>query len=81
MNLDGSNLMVDFFALPGPLNARMLPLIGNLEAAISKQIVVIKMRGSLMDPKCFSEPVPIVLEPLKGMMNWIRNRNGFPARE
>ncbi len=81
MSLDGTNLMVDFFALPGPLNTRMLPVIGNLEAAISKQIVVIKMRGSLMDPKCFSEPVPIILEPLKGMMNWIRNRNGAPPRE
>jgi hypothetical protein len=81
MNLDGTNLMVDCFALPGPLNARFLPVIGNLEAAISKQIVVIKMRGSLMDPKCFSEPVPVVLEPLKGMMNWVRNRNGAPPRE
>ena len=68
--------MVDLYALVGPFNNRLMPLIGNLEVAISKQLLGIKMRGSLMDPKCIREPVPLVVEPIKGMMNFIRGRNG-----
>ena len=79
MQLDGSQLEVDFYALPGPLNSRVLPMLGNIEAALSRQLLKIKMRGSLSDPKCDREPVPAVVEPAKEFWNRVRGRmSGTP---
>jgi hypothetical protein len=76
MQLDGTGLQIDFYALAGPFNARMLPVLENMEAAISKQILKIKMRGSLLDPVCSGEPVPVVVEPIKEFLKALRGRNG-----
>ena len=76
MQLDGSQLEVDFYALPGPLNSRMLPVLGNVEAALSRQLLKIKMRGSLSDPECTREPVPGVVDPMKEFWNRVRGRIG-----
>ncbi|HEV8058448.1 MAG TPA: AsmA-like C-terminal region-containing protein [Gemmataceae bacterium] len=72
MQLDGSQLMVDFYALIGPFNSRMLPVLGSMEAFISKRILKIKMRGSLQDVECDREAVPGVVEPVKEFLNRIR---------
>ena len=76
MQLDGTQLQVDFYALIGPFNSRMLPLLGNLEAFISQKILKITMRGSLSDPKCDREAVPGVVEPIKEFLNRVRGRSG-----
>jgi hypothetical protein len=76
MQLDGTGLQIDFYALVGLFNARMLPVLENLESFISKRIMKIKMRGSLLKPECSSEPVPGVVEPIKDFLNALRGRGG-----
>ncbi len=72
MLLDGSQLMVDFYALIGPFNSRMLPVLGSMEAFISKRILKIKMRGSLQNVECDREAVPGVVEPVKEFLGRLR---------
>jgi hypothetical protein len=68
MNLDGSDLQLDFYAVWGRIMQLLPPLFRPLPSAVSQQLLKIKMRGKVGDVQCTKEPVPVLVEPLERMI-------------
>jgi hypothetical protein len=68
LNLDGSDLNLDFTATPGRL-AQVLPTgIDDIPRAISGQLLKVKMRGDLAKAHYDAEPVPAVTTPIRKVL-------------
>jgi len=65
LNLDGSNLNLDFSADWGRMSQMMLPGISDLSQALSDQLFKIKVRGKIGAPRFEKELIPGVVEPIK----------------
>jgi hypothetical protein len=75
MNLDGSDVSLDFYAVWSRVMQVLPPVIDKIPPAISKNLLKIKMRGRLEDVKCTKEPVPVLadsLREIKGLMERMR---------
>jgi hypothetical protein len=85
MNLDGTDINLDFFAVWAARLISMLPpVVKELPQDLSKYLLKIKMRGRINDVHFTQEPVPIVVEPLKGLLERIvktRRLVPWPGRE
>jgi hypothetical protein len=68
MNLDGTELNLDFFAVWARVIQLLPPVIKELPQELSKYLLKIKMRGRINDVRFTKEPVPVVLEPIKGIL-------------
>jgi hypothetical protein len=64
MDLDGSNLMLDFYAVWGRIKQVLPPVFREMPPAISQQLLKIKVRGRLDKPQFTKEAVPVLVEPL-----------------
>jgi hypothetical protein len=68
LNLDGSDLNLDFTATPGRLT-QVLPYgIDDIPRAISSQLLKVKMRGELARARYEAEPVPAVATPIRKVL-------------
>ncbi len=76
VDLDGSNLQLDFYAVWGRIKQVLPPLFRELPPAISQQLLKIKVRGRLDKPEFTKEPVPMLVEPLQRAL---RKRSDAPA--
>jgi hypothetical protein len=65
LNLDGSNLNLDFSADWGRMSQMMLPGINDLSQALSDQLFKIKVRGKIASPRFDKELIPAVVDPIK----------------
>jgi hypothetical protein len=65
LNLDGSNLNLDFSADWGRVPQLLPPGISDLSQAVSDQLFKIKLRGKISSPRFEKEFVPGVVEPIK----------------
>jgi len=65
MNLDGTDLQLDFYALWGRIKQVLPPLFRDIPPAVGQQLLKIKMRGSVHDVKITKELMPPVVEPLE----------------
>ena len=65
LNLDGSNLNLDFSADWGRMPQMLPPGISDLSQAISDQLFKIKLRGKINSPRFEKELIPGVVDPLK----------------
>jgi hypothetical protein len=83
MNLDGSDLQMDFYAVWGRIMQGLPPVLRPLPSALSQQLLKIKMRGKIDDPRFAKEMVPIFVEPLEHLMKRMaggpENGKGPPA--
>ncbi len=85
MNLDGTDINLDFFAVwAARLIAMLPPIVKEFPQDISKYLLKIKMRGRINDVHFTQEPVPIVVEPIRGLLEKIvktRRLVPWPGRE
>jgi hypothetical protein len=79
MNLDGTDINLDFYAVWGRVVQMLPPLFDKIPPAISKQLLKIKMRGRVGDVRCTGEPVPLVVESLKDLFDRMAGRQRRPA--
>lgn len=69
MNLDGSDINLDFYAVWARVVQMLPPIIKEIPPAISQNLLKIKMRGKLGDTRCTKEPVPVLVEPVKELLD------------
>jgi hypothetical protein len=77
VRLDGSDVNLDLNADWARFAQVLPPGIKQIPPAISNQLLRIKMRGSMTDPKFQKDYVPLVTDPVKKVWNEMR-RDGPP---
>jgi hypothetical protein len=73
LRLDGTDLNLDFNADWARFPQVLPPGINKIPTAISNQLLRIKMRGDVSDPKFQKDFVPLVTDPMKKMWNEMKN--------
>ena len=68
LNLDGSNLNLDFSADWGRMPQMLPPGISDLTQKVSDQLFKIKLRGKISKPRFEKELMPSVVEPIKKVL-------------
>ncbi|MFN4259010.1 MAG: AsmA-like C-terminal region-containing protein [Gemmataceae bacterium] len=74
LNLDGSDIQLDFFAVWGRLSQILPPILRAIPPTIGQSLLKVKMRGQVGDVQFEKEPVPIVVEPLEKFIKRLRHR-------
>lgn len=74
LNLDGSDIQLDFYAVWARIVQMLPPIIKEIPPAFSKNLLKIKMRGKIGAVQCTNEPVPVLVEPLKELLEMMANR-------
>lgn len=69
LNLDGTNLMLDFNADWGRLNQLLPTQVQAIPQFFSDQLFMIKVRGKIGDMKFEKEIIPGVTEPIRKVIN------------
>lgn len=68
MNLDGSDMDLELYTVWGRI-MQMLPAgVKEVPPWISRNLLKIKARGPLTKPQFDKEPVPVLVDPLKGLL-------------
>jgi len=73
LRLDGTDLNLDFNADWARFPQVLPQPIKSIPTAISNQLLRIKMRGDVSDPKFQKDFVPLVTDPMKKMWNEMKN--------
>jgi hypothetical protein len=68
MKLDGTDMQLDFYAVWGRIKQLLPPIFRDIPPAVGQQLLKIKMRGSVSDPKITKEPVPALVEPMEKLV-------------
>jgi hypothetical protein len=71
VRIDGSDLNLDFNADPGML-PQVVPFISGVQQTVSDQLLKIKARGSLTDPRFEKELMPGVVEPVRRLLGAVQ---------
>lgn len=74
MNLDGSDIDLEFYAVWARVVQMLPPIIKDIPPAFSKHLLKIKMKGRFGDVRCTKEPVPVLLDPIKEMLEVMSRR-------
>jgi hypothetical protein len=77
MNLDGTDINLDFFAALARVTQFLPPVLKELPNNLSKYLFKIQMRGKMGDVHFTKEPLPPLFEPLKGFLERVKGRSGF----
>lgn len=81
MNLDGSDINLDFYAVWARVGQLPLPpLLDKLPSAVGRCLLKVKMRGRVGDVKCTKEPLPILVDPFLHLLHWMRDRQNSASR-
>jgi hypothetical protein len=78
MNLDGTDINLDFHADWARIIPALPPGIKRIPPAVTDQLLTIKMRGQLGDIRCTKEPMPVLFDPLRRMWNGMRGTAAAP---
>jgi hypothetical protein len=83
MNLDGSDVNLDFFGVWARIVQYLPPVIKDIPPYLSQHLLKIKVRGRVNEVHITTEPVPVLVEPLKEFLQWTAGRRepreGRPA--
>jgi hypothetical protein len=74
MNYDGTGLDMDFYAVWARVTQLLPPIIKDLPHDVSKHLLKIHATGRLGDVHFTKEPVPSLVEPLKGLLERMAGR-------
>jgi hypothetical protein len=80
MNLDGTDINLDFYAVWARVIQFLPPLIKDIPPYISQQLLKIKMRGAINNVQLTKEPVPVLVEPLKDLLDRVSGRSSSAGR-
>ena len=83
MNLDGTDLNLDFYAVGARTMLQILPpLLKEIPAAFSKYFFMkIQVRGRIGDVRILKEPLPIVVDSIKDLLERMsKPRSGQPPK-
>jgi hypothetical protein len=72
MNLDGTDINLDFHADWARITQALPPGIKDIPPAVSNQLLTIKMRGKLGDVRCTKEPMPVLFGPMRRIWDGVR---------
>jgi hypothetical protein len=75
VNWDGSDLQLDFYAVWARMAELLPPVIKDIQPTVSKQLLKIKMRGGINDVRITTEPVPLLVEPVKDLWDRMNGRH------
>jgi hypothetical protein len=75
LNLDGSDLRMDFYAVWGHIVQVLPPGLRDLPPWLSRNLLLVRARGALGgDVKFSTEPVPALVGPVKQLVERVRGR-------
>jgi hypothetical protein len=74
MNLDGTDVNMDFYGVWARVIQYLPPVIKEIPQKFSQQMLKIKMRGSIHDVRFSTEPVPILIDPLRDFLGRVAGR-------
>jgi hypothetical protein len=74
MNLDGTDINLDFYAAWARVTLLLPPILRELPQDVSKYLFKIQMRGKLGDVHFTKEPLPPLVEPFKGLLERMMSR-------
>jgi hypothetical protein len=80
MNLDGSDVQLDFYAVWGRIKQVLPPIFREIPPALGQQLLKIKMRGRLNDVRITKEWVPVLVEPLEKFQQRVTGRSSAPPK-
>jgi hypothetical protein len=80
MNLDGTDINLDFYAVWARVIQFLPPVIKDIPPYISQQLLKIKMRGRINDVHLTKEPVPVLVEPMKDLLDRMSGRGRLSNR-
>jgi hypothetical protein len=75
MNLDGSDINLDFYAVWARIMQYLPPVIKEIPPMLSQNLLRIKMRGSASNPRFEKEPVPAIVDPLRELLQRMGRRS------
>ncbi|MCS6850641.1 MAG: hypothetical protein NZ700_05670 [Gemmataceae bacterium] len=79
MNLDGTDVNLDFYAVWGRMTQVLPPLVRVVPSALGQSLLKVKMRGNIGDLKITKEPVPVLVEPMERLLRRLSGGEGRPA--
>ncbi len=68
MNLDGTDMDLDLYTVWGRIVQMLPPSVKDLPPWVSRQFLKIKVRGPIQKPQFDKEPVPVLMEPMKELL-------------
>jgi hypothetical protein len=74
LNLDGTDLRMDFYAVWGHIVQLLPPGLRDLPPLLSRNLLLVQARGQLAKPELKPEPVPALVEPVKQLVERVRAR-------
>lgn len=78
MNLDGTDINLDFYAVWARIVQYLPPVIKDIPPYLSQHLLRIRMRGSVSHVTFSKEPVPVIVDPLREMLERLGGRRGRP---
>ena len=81
MNVDGSDLQLDFYAVWARLVQVLPPILRDIPSAIGQSVLKIKMRGRIGDPRFTKEPVPVLVEPVERLLKRMKGQQNPAANK
>jgi hypothetical protein len=76
VNLNGTDLNLDFCAVPARVVQFLPPVLDKIPPLVSEQLLKIKMRGEIGKVECIKEPVPMVTDLVKDLLKRMRSPRG-----
>lgn len=80
MDLDGTDIKLDFYAVWARIVQYLPPIIRDIPPYLSQHLLKIKMRGSVSNLHFTKEPVPVLVDPLRELLERVGGRRGRPGR-
>ncbi|MCI0459634.1 MAG: hypothetical protein L0Z62_22010 [Gemmataceae bacterium] len=78
VNLDGTDVQLDFYPSWARVEQVLPPVIRSIPPAISKNLLKIEVRGKVTgkadDVRFHKKPIPVLLDPLLQMRDWMVGR-------
>jgi hypothetical protein len=78
MNLNGTDLQLDFYAVWGRLVQWLPPILREIPPTIGQCLLKVKVRGKMGDVHFDKEPVPVLVEPAEKLARWMTGKNAEP---
>jgi hypothetical protein len=79
MNLNGTDINLDFYAIWATVTQMLPPVIKEIPPTVSQYLLKIKMRGDLGHVQCIKEPVPVLVEPVRALLERLGGRRSGDA--